>query len=79
IPGERSALEDSEEQRNQLYESLWQKGGFAIAFSSYGDILINKEANYSLAEFVRSKIRATVTDPVTAAKLLRITTLAPNG
>ena len=69
-PGERSALEDSEAERNQLYESLWQKGGFAIAFSSYGDILINEEANYSLAEFVRSKIRATVTDPITAEKLL---------
>ncbi|MDF1818810.1 MAG: NAD(P)/FAD-dependent oxidoreductase [Immundisolibacteraceae bacterium] len=69
-PGERSALEDSEAERNELYESLWQKGGFAIAFNSYGDILTNKDANYTLAEFVRSKIRATVKDPATAEKLL---------
>jgi len=68
--GERSALEDSEAERNELYESLWQKGGFAIAFNSYGDILTNKDANYTLAEFVRSKIRATVKDPATAEKLL---------
>lgn len=68
--GERSALEDSEAERNELYESLWQKGGFAIAFNSYGDILTNKDANYTLAEFVRSKIRATVRDPATAEKLL---------
>lgn len=70
VPGERSALEDSEVERNRVYEALWQKGGFAIAFNSYHDILTNKEANYSLAEFVRSKIRATVKDPATAEKLL---------
>ncbi|RLA12336.1 MAG: cyclohexanone monooxygenase [Gammaproteobacteria bacterium] len=70
VPGEHSALEYTEDERNAVYEELWQKGGFAVAFNSYSDILTNKEANFSLAEFVRSKIRATVKDPVTAEKLL---------
>lgn len=69
-PRQRSALEDSQATRNQLYESLWQQGGLGIAFDSYDDLLINKEANFTLAEFVRSKISATVTNPDTANKLL---------
>ena len=69
-PRQRSALQDSQATRNQLYESLWQQGGLGIAFDSYDDLLINKEANFTLAEFVRSKISATVTNPDTANKLL---------
>lgn len=67
---ERLACEDTPEQRQALYEELWQKGGFHLLFSSYADLLTNKEANRTLAEFVRGKIRKTVRDPKTAAKLM---------
>jgi cation diffusion facilitator CzcD-associated flavoprotein CzcO len=67
---ERLACEDTPEQRQVLYEELWQKGGFHLLFSSYADLLTNKEANRTLADFVRSKIRETVRDPKTAAKLM---------
>jgi cation diffusion facilitator CzcD-associated flavoprotein CzcO len=67
---QRSALEDTPEQRQEVYEALWQKGGAQLLFSSYNDILTNAEANNSLCEFVRSKIRETIHDSTTAEKLL---------
>lgn len=67
---ERSALEDTPEQRRAVYEALWQQGGLGIAFASYKDILFNAEANDTLSEFVRDKIRQIVRDPDTARKLL---------
>jgi cation diffusion facilitator CzcD-associated flavoprotein CzcO len=65
----RSALEDPPERRQAVYEELWQTGGLRLLFASYADILTDKAANLTLADFVRSKIRAIVRDPVTAAKL----------
>ncbi len=67
---ERSALDDTPEQRNALYEKLWAEGGLHMLFNSYYDLLTNLEANQTLAEFVRGKIRDTVRDPETAEKLL---------
>jgi cation diffusion facilitator CzcD-associated flavoprotein CzcO len=66
----RSALEDTPEQRNALYEELWQRGGFGFFLNLYYDIAINEEANQSLADFVRAKIREIVRDPATAEKLM---------
>jgi cyclohexanone monooxygenase len=66
----RSALEDTPEQRRALYEELWQRGGFQFFLKLYNDIAISEEANDSLAEFVRNKIREIVRDPETAEKLL---------
>ena len=67
---ERLASEDTDDQRQALYEDLWKKGGFHLLFSSYADLLTSPEANRTLAEFVRSKIRETVRDPKTAEKLM---------
>ena len=67
---ERSALEDTPEQREALYEALWQRGGFQFFLNLYSDIAISEEANQSLADFVRAKIREIVHDPATAEKLL---------
>lgn len=69
-PPERLAREDTPEQRHALYEALWQRGGLGIFFASYADILTDADANLTLCEFVREKIRATVHDPKTAAKLM---------
>jgi cation diffusion facilitator CzcD-associated flavoprotein CzcO len=66
----RSALDDTPEQREALYEALWQKGGFGFFLNLYSDIAISEEANESLADFVRAKIREIVRDPETAEKLM---------
>jgi cation diffusion facilitator CzcD-associated flavoprotein CzcO len=66
----RAALDDTPEQREALYERLWQQGGFKFFLELYSDIAISEEANLSLADFVRAKIREIVHNPVTAQKLL---------
>ena len=67
---EKSALEDTPEQRQAFYEDLWQRGGFKFFLDLYTDITLSEEANESLCEFVRDKIRDIVDDPETARKLL---------
>jgi cation diffusion facilitator CzcD-associated flavoprotein CzcO len=68
-PAEKSALEVSAEERQRLYDSLWDYGGFKFLLSSYSDLILNNEANETAAEYVRSRIREIVKDPVTAEML----------
>jgi len=73
-PSDKSALEVSTEERQATYERLWaEEGGFQFIYGSYNDLLSNPESNDTAAEFIRSKIRQTVKDPVVAEKL------APKG
>ncbi len=66
---ERSALDHSEEERIEFYETLYKKRGFSLWLGNFHDYLTNQEANDSVSEFVRNKIRAQVDDPKTAEKL----------
>lgn len=66
----RLALEATPEEREALYEKLWQRGSFKFFLDSYNDIAISEEANQSMADFVRAKIRGIVKDPETAEKLM---------
>jgi cyclohexanone monooxygenase len=66
----RSALEATPEEREALYEKLWQRGSFKFFLDSYNDIAISEEANKSMADFVRGKIREIVKDPEIAEKLM---------
>ena len=66
---EISALSVSEEERNERYEQAWQNAGIMEFLGSYMDHLGSDQANHLLAEFVRNKIRGTVTDPITAETL----------
>ena len=65
----RSALEVSEEERLALYEELWALPGFKKWLGNFHDIMTNREANETFAEFVRNKIRARVNDPAVAEML----------
>jgi cation diffusion facilitator CzcD-associated flavoprotein CzcO len=66
----RSALDATPEEREALYEKLWQRGGFRFFGDSYNDIAISEEANQTMADFVRGKIRKIVKDPKIAEKLM---------
>lgn len=66
----RSALEDTEEVRNQVYEDAWQKGGFFTLANTYNDLMKDPASNDTLAEFVRGKIRSRIDDPELAKKLV---------
>lgn len=64
-----SVLQVCEEERNRLYEHLWENSGIAEAASVFNDLGTNRAANETLAEFIRNKIRATVVDPQVAEML----------
>jgi cation diffusion facilitator CzcD-associated flavoprotein CzcO len=67
---ERSALDVSAEEREAFYEELWSKPGFALWLGNFQDIFTSREANDTLSEFVRKKIRERIDDPAVAAKLV---------
>ena len=61
----KPALEASPEDREKQYEEAWARGGLPF-LGSYGDLLFEKAANDTIADFARRKIRSIVKDPVTA-------------
>lgn len=69
VPPDKSALEVTPEERQQVYEHAWENGGLGL-FAAYYDITVNEEANETVAEFIRGKIKEIVKDPETASKLL---------
>jgi len=71
VESKKSALEVSEEERREVYERIWNKGGgFRFFFETFSDLATSLEANETAAAFVRSKIAEIVKDPETA-KLLQ--------
>jgi cyclohexanone monooxygenase len=61
----KPALEASPEDRETQYEEAWTRGGLPF-LGSYGDLLFEKAANDTIADFARRKIRDIVRDPATA-------------
>jgi cyclohexanone monooxygenase len=66
---EKGALEVTSEERHASYEARWAEGGVGF-LRGYKDLFTSAEANDTAAEFVRSKIAATVRDPAVAALLM---------
>jgi cation diffusion facilitator CzcD-associated flavoprotein CzcO len=66
---EASALAVTPEERRREYERRWSRGGLGFT-ATYVDLLTNKDANDTAAEFCREKIRAVVENPVVAEILL---------
>jgi cyclohexanone monooxygenase len=64
----KPALEASEVEREQCYEEAWQRGGLPF-LGAFGDLLFEKDANDTIADFARAKIRGIVKDPATAELL----------
>ncbi|CAH0149315.1 NAD(P)/FAD-dependent oxidoreductase [Roseomonas sp. CECT 9278] len=69
--GPRSALEVSAEEREAAYAAAWEKGGLALR-ATFRDILTDRAANDTAADFIKARIREVVQDPATAAKLADI-------
>ncbi len=66
---EESALAVAPEERRREYETRWCRGGLGFT-AIYADLLTNKDANDTAAEFFRDKIRGTVRDPAVAEALV---------
>ena len=63
---ERAAFDDSAEQRQAFYETMWNSPGFMKLTSNYADLLFNRDVNAEWCDFIAGKIRSIVEDPETA-------------
>ena len=59
------------EERQAIYEAAWEKGGLQFR-ATFHDLLVDKAANDTAADFIKRKIREIVKDPATAANLADI-------
>ena len=66
----KSALEATPEERERVFDQLWDQGGFAFPLANYQDILFSEEANDLISDYLKRKIRQAVKDPVVAEKLV---------
>ncbi|HWP66200.1 MAG TPA: NAD(P)/FAD-dependent oxidoreductase [Candidatus Limnocylindria bacterium] len=66
---ERSALEVSDEERLAEYEERWRRGGLPF-LGAFSDMIFDRRANETAAEFIRGKIREIVRDPEVAERLM---------
>ncbi|MGW1161107.1 flavin-containing monooxygenase [Streptomyces sp. NPDC002519] len=77
-PAEHSALDVSAEERDRIFESKWNEGGFHFANECFTDLATNHEASELASEFIRKKIHEIVEDQ-DVADLLSPTTYSFNG
>lgn len=64
-----SALDATPEERTQVYEDAWDKGGFHFWAGTFADVGLDDDANLTAYEFWRDKVRARVDDAATAEVL----------
>ncbi|HET7888973.1 MAG TPA: NAD(P)/FAD-dependent oxidoreductase [Bradyrhizobium sp.] len=65
---DRGAFDDGENARRARYEDRWLKGGLTFMVA-YNNLVLDKDANETAADFVRSKIAEIVKDGETAKRL----------
>src|SRR4029077_13212587 len=63
-----SALAVSDQEREQAFRERYDRGGLCYT-GTFNDLLIDKRANESAADFLRARIREVVKDPDTAETL----------
>jgi cation diffusion facilitator CzcD-associated flavoprotein CzcO len=68
---ERSAHDVTPAEREAIYAAAWDKGGLQFR-AAFRDLLTDRAANDTAADFIRARIREVVQDPATAALLSAI-------
>src|SRR6185503_18290027 len=66
----RSALEVTQEEREAFWEKLYGEPGFGIWMGNFRDIMLDRQANRLISDFVAHKTRERVNDKVVAEKLI---------
>jgi cation diffusion facilitator CzcD-associated flavoprotein CzcO len=66
----RSTLEVTEAEREAFWEKLYGEPGFGIWMGNFRDILVDREANALISDFVARKTRERIKDPAVAEKLI---------
>jgi cation diffusion facilitator CzcD-associated flavoprotein CzcO len=67
---QRAALEVTPEEREAFWEKLYSEPGFGIWMGNFRDILVDRNANALISDFIARKIRQRVKDPAVAEKLI---------
>jgi len=78
VYAEKSALDVDDEERDRIFESKWQEGGFHFANECFNDLATNHESSELASAFIRKKIHEIVTDQ-SVAELLSPTDYSFNG
>lgn len=60
----KNTLDDSPEEREKFYQTLWDNGGFEFWLATYDDMLFDMDANKEAYKFWVKKTRARISDPV---------------
>jgi len=68
---ERNVADVSPEEREEIYRAAWAKGGLQFR-ATFRDVMTNRAANQTMAEFVKARIRDVVSNPEAAADLADI-------
>jgi cyclohexanone monooxygenase len=63
-------LEETPEERERVFNPMWDAGGFAFWLANYQAMFFSQEANDICADYIKRKIRRTVKDPRSAEKLI---------
>jgi cation diffusion facilitator CzcD-associated flavoprotein CzcO len=69
-PSGKKSFEDTPEEREAFFETVWNSPGFAKISTNYEDLVFNQEANAQWCAFMARKIRAVVKDQATADRLI---------
>jgi cation diffusion facilitator CzcD-associated flavoprotein CzcO len=69
-PDPRSIFEVTPEEREAFWEKLYAEPGFGIWQGNFRDILVDREANALISDFIARKICQRVKDPAVAEKLI---------
>ncbi|PYH84523.1 FAD/NAD(P)-binding domain-containing protein [Aspergillus uvarum CBS 121591] len=62
-PSPHATFEVTVEEREALFEELYNRGGFAFLLSGYNDLLVDDKANREAYDFWAKKTRARIADP----------------
>jgi cyclohexanone monooxygenase len=66
---EDSALRVDDEAREAKFEKAWESGTLYGMVAAFNDLLVDRDANDTAAEYVRARIREVVDDPEVAERL----------
>jgi cation diffusion facilitator CzcD-associated flavoprotein CzcO len=66
----RATYEVTGEEREAFWEKLYGEPGFGIWMGNFRDVLVDREANKLMSNFLARKIRQRVKDPAVAEKLI---------
>ena len=69
VPGDKSVLEVSPEERREIFDNAWNYGGYAF-HRSFNDLLKSTEASTLANEYIAERILEIVSDPAAAEKLV---------